>query len=192
MTWRMPLQSFIVALIALIAAVQGTSNDITAEQVAGILGGRHGSTDTTEVRVEAGNAVDLAYDNTALANIPVWWGSTSMAFVVNAVNGGAGRGRTDLHSRTGYISRMGVYVLNSSMEVGTFVSIAVGKPESTLEYTDANVPAAYYVQLANVGGALKFQVKYPSEAGEVTDTWSGTVALNTPYNLYIEYNIVAD
>jgi hypothetical protein len=54
------------------------------------------------------------------------------------------------------------------------------------------VPAAYYVQLANVGGTLKFQVKYPSEAGEVTDTWSGTVALNTPYNLYIEYNIVAD
>lgn len=186
----MQIDAFIFALIALLASLQNQTYAQTQEQVAAILGGRVGPI-TEDIRVEDGNAYNTAYDHSALSGIPAHWGATSTAVVVNAVNGGAGRGRTGLNNRTGYITRLNFYVINNSMDPGTFVSMAVGKIASNIHYTNSTVAAAYYTQLANVGGELKFQVKYPTVSGEVTDTWSGTVALNTAYAVYIEHNIVA-
>lgn len=187
----MDMAAFVMAFLVLLASMTGQTFEQTATQVAAILGGRGGEI-KTEYVIETGNGVNPDFDNTGLPGIPDSWGDTSLAVVIGATHGGALRARTYLGSTTGYISRFDFYVASSAMATDTFVSVAVGKAISPLHFYDGNTPIAYYVQFANVGGVPKLQIKYPTVSGEQIDTWSGTVALNTVYQIYVEYNVAFD
>lgn len=187
----MNIQNFIVALIALLASLQGSTYEQTSSQVVDILGGRNGvPVDVVDV-VEAGNGVNHTFDNTSLPlTIPNSWGDTSLAIVVGGTNGGALRGRTGLASKTGVISRIDWMVTDSAMADGTFISLNVGKAISNLAFYHGDAPIAFYVDLINQGGTLKTRIRYPTSKGEVISTWSGTVTVGTVFQTYVQYNLI--
>lgn len=186
----MDFHKIIVEFVILLASLSGQPYDITAAQVAGILGGRGGDSIAVSYIYDAGNGIDPDFDNTGISAVPFSWGDTSLAVAVGADNGTALRGRTYLNNRVGYVSRMYFMLVGSSMEPGTFVSVNVMKGISSLPFYDDNVPIGAYIKLANVDGTHKFQIVYPTNSGEATATWSGSVTPGAIYELYIEYNVV--
>lgn len=183
------MRTLSISIGCLLLALQTLSGQQT-----GMLGGRGGGVFQTTYQSAAGNNIDPEFDNTSLPNIPRHWGGTSLGVLLGASppTGAALRARTYLNNRTGYIQKFELYVASSSMACGDFASIAVGKGISPLDFFDPAVPIAYYVRLTNdcVAGALKLAISVPTDTGEQVFTWSGTVALQTAYTLYIEHSIV--
>src|SRR5688572_27084416 len=130
-----------VLILALLVLITQSSS----AQVGGMLGGRGGGVFETTYLVASGNGIDPDFDNTGLPNIPASWGDTSLAVVIGAAppTGASLRGRTYLNNRTGYISRFDLYVASSAMAADGFVSIAVAKGISVLDFDDESVPIVY-------------------------------------------------
>lgn len=188
----MTIQNFIVALIALLASLQGQTFDQVSTAVMGALAKKSGA-DVENVEIfEAGNAYSSVFDNTSISSIPASWGDTSTVVQVGATNGGAFRGRTNLQSVTGVTSRIEWFLVTSAMTEGTYISLNVGKGISPLLFYDGSTPIAWYLRLANIAGQHKVQIAYPTSGGEVVSTWSGVVGAGEVFQTIVEYDLISN
>jgi len=183
-----------VSVPAFLAALAVTYN-FSYAQGSGLLTSRGGdeiTTITTTLAVATGNNLNLSFDNTELPNIPDAWGPTSAIVIIGKapLAGTALRGRSRLDNRTGYITRLDLYVVSSAMADGAFVSVAAGKGISPFDFQDDRTPIAYYVRLKNISGELRLMISYPTNSGQVDRIWPGVVSLQTAYEIYIEYALV--
>ena len=175
-----------MGIVAFLAALAVTHNFTYAQQGSGP------SITMVTFAAATGNGLNWSFNNTKLPNIPEAWGPTSAIVIIGEASpaGTALRGRSHLNNPTGYITRLDLYVVSSAMADGEFVSVAVGKGNGPLDFQDALTPIAYYVRLINIGGELKLMISYPTNHGQVDQTWSGVVLLQTAYEIYIEYALV--
>lgn len=148
---------------------------------------------TTATLVDSGNGFNAEFNNTGLPySIPPSWDDTSIAIVVGGDSGLVLRGREGFESTTGVVSQISWLVAESTMAEDAYISINVGKGISRLPFYNGDTPIAFYVRLINLAGVLKVQIVYPSDAGEVISTWSGTVSVGQIFTTYVEYNIIEE